>query len=51
MPLAATQGHLQTTAELVATKQYYEANLAFKAVQDGLKVDTKCRVDTIPKSD
>lgn len=50
MPLAATQTHLQSAADLVAKKQYYEANLALKAVQDGLKVDTLSLVDTMPKS-
>ena len=50
MPLAATQAHLQTAADLVAKKQYYEANLALKAAQDGLKVDTISLVDTMPKS-
>lgn len=49
MPLAATQTHLQTATDLIAKKQYYEANLALKAAEDGLKIDTISLVDTMPK--
>jgi YfdX protein len=50
MPLTATQTHLHAAADLDSKKQYYEANLALKAVQDGLKIDTLSLVDTMPKS-
>lgn len=51
MPLAATQNHIQTAMDLIAKKQYYEANLVLKAVEDGLKIETVSLVETAPKAD
>ena len=50
MPLAATQNHIQTAMDLIAKKQYYEANLALKAVEDGVKTDTVSLVETAPQA-
>ncbi len=50
MPLAATQAHIQTAMDLLAKKQYYEANLALKAAEDGLRIDTVSLVDIAPKT-
>lgn len=37
--------------DLIAKKQYYEAKLALKAVEDGLKIETVSLVETAPKAD
>ena len=50
MPLEVTQNHIDTAMNLIANKQYYEANLALKAAEDGIKVDTVSLVETAPKS-
>lgn len=40
MPLKTTQGHLQAASDFAAKGQFYEANLAIKAIEDGLRIDT-----------
>lgn len=40
MPLDATRRHLNAATTLLTAKQYYEANLALKAAEDGLLIDT-----------
>lgn len=40
MPLDTTRRHLNAASTLMSAKQYYEANLALKAVEDGLLIDT-----------
>jgi hypothetical protein len=48
MPLKTTQKHVKTAESLLDSKKYYEANLALKAAQDGLVIDTTALVD-VPK--
>lgn len=48
MPLTTTQDHIQAATKLLDQKKYYEANLALKAAEDGLVVDTVALTD-IPK--
>ncbi len=40
MPLNATTRHVAEATKLIGAKQFYEANLALKAAEDGLLVDT-----------
>jgi capsid protein len=40
MPVDATRRHLNTAETLIKANKYYEANLALKAAEDGLQVDT-----------
>ena len=49
MPLDATRRHLNAASTLVSGKQYYEANLALKAAQDGLLIETVA-IDEAPAS-
>jgi hypothetical protein len=48
MPLKTTQKHVKSAESLLDAKKYYEANLALKAAQDGLVIDTTALVD-VPK--
>ncbi len=48
MPLTTTQDHIQAAKQMLDQKKYYEANLALKAAEDGLVVDTVALTD-IPK--
>lgn len=45
MPLDATREHLSVAAGLLTAQKYYEANLALKAVEDGLVIDTVALAD------
>ncbi len=49
MPVRATTNHLKVAKSLLDKKKYYEANLALKAAEDGLVVDTVALVD-LPKN-
>lgn len=40
MPLDATRRHLNAAEALIQSNQFYEANLALKAAEDGLQMDT-----------
>jgi hypothetical protein len=40
MPVDATRRHLNAATTLMSAKQFYEANLALKAAEDGLLVNT-----------
>ena len=40
MPLAKTREHVDVAANLIARDSYYQANMALKAVEDSLQVDT-----------
>jgi hypothetical protein len=40
MPLQATTKHVDEASKLVDEKKYYEANLALKAAEDGLRLDS-----------
>ena len=40
MPVDATRRHLNAAATLIRSDQFYEANMALKAAEDGLLVDT-----------
>ena len=40
MPLASTRKHVEQAIKLVGEHKYYEANLALKAVEDGLTLDS-----------
>lgn len=40
MPLEATKKHIDEATKLIAQNKYYEANLALKAAEDGLRVDS-----------
>lgn len=49
MPLATTQDHVKAAKSLMGEKKYFEANLALKAAEDGLVVDSVALVE-VPKS-
>ncbi|MEO8250705.1 MAG: YfdX family protein [Burkholderiales bacterium] len=49
MPLQATQKHVDSAAKLIDQKKFYEANLALKAAEDGLILDTIALSET-PKA-
>ncbi len=40
MPIEATKKHVDEAIQLLRERKYYEANLALKAVEDGLTVET-----------
>ncbi|QID16410.1 YfdX family protein [Nitrogeniibacter mangrovi] len=46
MPLKATRKHVDEAAALIYSGNNYDANLALKAAEDGLSVDTVMLVDT-----
>lgn len=46
MPLGETMTHVKTAAKLIKGEDYYEANLALKAAEDGLNFDTVMLVGT-----
>jgi hypothetical protein len=48
MPLDTTRRHLNAAITLLTAKQYYEANLALKAVEDGLLTETVAVRETLP---
>ncbi|MFO1126214.1 MAG: YfdX family protein [Methylocystis sp.] len=48
MPIEATKKHVDQAIQLLGERKYYEANLALKAVEDGLTVQT---VNLVPHSD
>lgn len=45
MPVQATRRHIDVAADLMGSDKYYEANLALKAAEDGLQVDTMALVE------
>ncbi|MGD9540209.1 YfdX family protein [Methylocystis sp.] len=45
MPIEATKKHVDQAVQLLGEHKYYEANLALKAVDDGLTVETVNLVD------
>lgn len=47
MPIEATKKHVDEAIQLVGERKYYEANLALKAVEDGLTVET---VNLVPQA-
>ena len=49
MPLAETQVHVDVAAEQIQSGAYYEANLALKAAEDGLNIETVMLLES-PKS-
>lgn len=49
LPMTTTQDHIKTAKKLLDEKKFYEANLALKAAEDGVIVDTVALVD-IPKN-
>ncbi|GAB4354112.1 MAG: YfdX family protein [Oricola sp.] len=51
MPLAMTQDHVTTAYNLLEGGSYYEANMALKAAEDGLQVDTVMLVKGNPTLD
>ncbi|MCB1906322.1 MAG: YfdX family protein [Rhodocyclaceae bacterium] len=48
MPLKETRAHVDEAAGMIRDKNYFDANLALKAAEDGLTVDTTMLVD-VPK--
>jgi hypothetical protein len=50
MPLGETQAHVKTAAKLIASEDYYQANMALKAAEDGVNIDTVILVNA-PKPD
>lgn len=46
MPLAATEHHIKVASDLFDGGHYYEANMALKAAEDALQVDTVMLVQT-----
>ncbi len=50
LPLQATTDHIKVAKTMIDQKKYYEANLALKAAEDGVVIDTVALVD-VPKSD
>lgn len=40
MPLQQTRDHVDAASKLVSQKKYYEANLALKAAEDGVMIDS-----------
>jgi len=49
MPLQATARHIDEASKLVDNKKYYEANLALKAAEDGLRTDS-ITLSEVPKT-
>ena len=49
MPLGETEAHLNLAAKQIKGEDYYEANLALKAAEDGLNVETAMLVEA-PKT-
>lgn len=45
MPLDATQTHVNAAADFIKNGYYYEANMALKAAEDGLNVETVMLVE------
>ncbi len=50
MPLSSTQANVESAAALLRDGKFYEANMALKAAEDGMTVDTVMLVET-PKAD
>lgn len=50
MPLQSTRAHVAQAAKLIREKKYYDANLALKAAEDGLEVDTVVVSEAAPAS-
>lgn len=50
MPLSETEAHVNTAAKLIASEDYFQANMALKAAEDGVNVDTVMLVGA-PKAD
>lgn len=50
MPLDKTEAHIHQAADLIENEQYYQANVALKAAEEGLILDTVMLVGS-PKSD
>lgn len=48
MPIASTYKHIDQATNLMGDQKYYEANLALKAIDDSLRVDTVDIID-LPK--
>jgi TolA-binding protein len=40
LPMEATDGNLNTTADMLKAGKYYEANVALKAIEDSMRTDT-----------
>ncbi len=51
MPLQTTQEHVKAAESLLDDQKYYEANLALKAVEDGLVLETVALADVPKPSD
>ncbi|MFV0296439.1 MAG: YfdX family protein [Hyphomicrobiaceae bacterium] len=49
MPMTTTADHIKMAQDLMSQKKFYEANLALKAAEDGVVVDTVALVD-VPKA-
>lgn len=49
VPLKAAKAHIDDAAKLISTGKYYEANLALKAVEDSVLVESY-GVDAVPKT-
>lgn len=50
MPLDKTEAHINQAADLIENEKYYQANVALKAAEEGLNLDTVMLVG-LPKSD
>lgn len=48
MPLTATKRHVDAAEKLLADNKYYESNLALKAAEDGILIDT-VSLDEMPE--
>jgi hypothetical protein len=49
MPLNETEAHVNLAADLIKNESFYEANMALKAAEDGLNVETIMLVEA-PKA-
>lgn len=49
MPLKVTEAHVDLAKQLIGQEKYYQANMALKATEDALNVDTVMLVET-PKT-
>ena len=50
MPLSKTRDHIDLASSLIGQESYYQANMALKAAEDGLQVDT-VMLDQTPSTD
>ena len=50
MPVGRTIEHVKAATDLLNQKKYYEANLALKAAEEGLTVDTNALTDPVAKA-